>query len=304
MTRDVSRTDVVRGIDDPLDLHIHAIGLSRRSAWSTWSSQAAPLLLMGIALGHQGLALLTPGILEMLRPAVPVALAVLGVTAALGPADRDRWSRPGTYVLTTLVLVAGLAMTVYGRTPVDALATVGQAAVIAALLAGAGWILSSHGASAAERRVFSIATFLLLGGLADYLSVSALLLGWVAAAVWRRVRTAGLDEVRLDASYVQHPITALLMVTAGAQVQLSWPAALFAAAAVCVALVTMLILRPHGARISSTLGGVPLTPGAFAVALAMDAVRLDSRLGTLLSIVVLAAATLDFFSAHIADDAA
>ncbi len=298
MRRESPRTpDVVTAAYDPLDLQVQRLGVSTRSTWSKVSSQGTLLLLAGIALGPQGLSLLTPDILEVLQPTVPVALAVLGVTAVLGSAEPGTYSRRASHLSSAAILVAGLAMAVQQRAVVDAATLIIQSASIAILLAGAGWVLSSRGASDEERRVFSIATFLLLGGVADYLSVSGLLLGWVAAIAWRLVRTPGLADVRLDATYVQHPVTALLLVTAGARVQFSWRIALMAVGTVCLVIAVVLVFRRRHTG-GVTFDSAPLTPAAFAVALAMDAARLNARLATTLSVVVLAASALDVFSSH------
>jgi hypothetical protein len=294
--------DVATATYDPLDLHMQRLGVSRRSTWSKVSSQATLLLLTGIALGPQGLSVLTPEILEVLQPGVPVALAVLGVTVAFGRLEEGAFPRRAARLFSVVILLAGLAMALRQRAPAEALATVSQAACIAILIAGAGWMLSSRGANAEERRVFSMATFLLLGGAADYLSVSGLLLGWVAATAWRLVRTPALADARLDAAYVQHPVTALLLVTAGARVQFSWEIALLALATVGAAIVTALVLRRWWAGRATF--GASLTPAAFVVALAMDAARNDTALVSLLSVVVLAASTLDVFSGQVKDGAA
>jgi len=294
--------EVATATYDPLDLHMQRVGMSRRSTWSKVSSQATLLLLTGIALGPQGLSVLTPEILEVLQPGVPVALAVLGVTAAFGHLEESVFRRRAARLFSVVILLAGLAMAVRQRTPVEALTTVSQAACIAILLAGAGWMLSSRGASAEERRVFSMATFLLLGGVADYLSISGLLLGWVAATAWRLVRSPALADTRLDATYVQHPVTALLLVTAGAGVQFSWEIALLALAAVCAAMVTALVLRRWWA--GRVTFGTSLTPAAFAVAVAMDAAQHDTALVPLLSGIVLAASALDVFSSDVGESAA
>ena len=297
-------TEIARAMYDPLDLHIRRLGVPKRSSWSRLSSQSTLLLLTGVALGPQGLAVLTPAVLEVLRPAVPVALAVLGVSTVLGSTAHGGVPLRHTYPSSFLILVAGLAMAVHQRELVDAAAIIGQAACIAVLLAGAGWMLSSSGARDEERRVFSITIFLLLGGVADYLSVSALLLGWIAATAWQLVQTRQLSEVRLDAAYVQHPMTALLLVTAGARVQLSWQVVLLGVAAVSVTMASVLFFRRRRPIRDMTFGGIPVTPAAFAVALAMDATRLDPRLTMLLSIVVLAASIFDVVSDHLAEDAA
>jgi hypothetical protein len=126
--------------------------------------------------------------------------------------------------------------------------------------------------------------------------VSALLLGWIAATAWRLMPGTGLADVRLDAAYVQHPTTALLLIAAGAMTQVSWLTAAIAVAGCAVVLTALLILRRH-----QSFGvlpfGVPLAPATFVVALVMDAARLEPRLVVGLSTVVLTLSAFDLVSA-------
>jgi hypothetical protein len=253
---------------------------------------ATLLLLTGIVLGPQGLAVLTPGVIEILRPAVAVALTVLGVTMVFG-------RLPSMLILATALLLALL-----NRNAVSALAVAGQAAGIAILLAGAGWMLSSARAGSDERRVFAIAVLLLLGGVADYLSVSALLLGWIAATAWRQMPATGVADVQLDAAYVQHPTTALLLITAGAMAQVSWRATLIAAAGCAVVLAALLVLRWRRSAGVPSFSGVPLVPAAFVVALVMDAARIEPRLAIALPAVVLAMSAFGLVSGFARESAA
>ncbi len=255
---------------------------------------ATLLLLTGIVLGPQGLAVLTAEVIEVLRPAVAVALAVLGVTMVFGPGAYGNFWR--THLPSMLILAGALLLALLHRNAVQSLAVASQAAGIAILLAGAGWMLSSARAGNDERRVFAIAVLLLLGGVADYLSVSALLLGWIAATAWRMMPAKGLADVRLDAAYVQHPTTALLLITAGARAQVSWQVTLIAAAGCAFALAALLVLRRQGSLGVLSFGGVPLAPAVFVVALVMDAARLEPRLAVALSAVVLAVPAFDIVS--------
>jgi hypothetical protein len=184
------------------------------------------------------------------------------------------------------------------------MAVASQAAGIAILLAGAGWMLSSTRTGADDRRVFAIAVLLLLGGVADYLSVSGLLLGWIAATAWRLMPAKGLADMRLDAAYVQHPTTALLLITAGAKAQLSWQVTVLAAAGCAVALAALLVLRRRRSLGVPAFGGVPLGPATFAVVLVMDAARLEPRLVIALSAVVLAVSAFDVMSSLAREQAA
>jgi hypothetical protein len=257
---------------------------------------ATLLLLTGIVLGPQGLAVLTPGVIELLRPAVAVALAVLGVTMVFGAGTYGSVWR--TRLPSMVILAGALSLALLHRNAAEAMTVAAQAAGIAILLAGAGWLLSSARAGSDERRrVFAIAILLLLGGVADYLSVSALLLGWIAATAWRLLPAKGLSDVRLDTGYVQHPTTALLLITAGAMAQVSWRATLIAIAACAIALAVFLIVRQHQHAFGTfSFRGVPPAPAAIVVALLMDAARLEPRLAIALSAVVLAVSAFDALS--------
>jgi hypothetical protein len=200
-----------------------------------------------------------------------------------------------------LILAGALSLALLHRNAAEAMAVAGQAAGIAILLAGVGWILSSDHPGKDERRVFAIAVLLLLGGVADYLSVSALLLGLVAATAWRLMPAKGLADVRLDTAYVQHPTTALLLITAGARAQVSWQVTLIAAVGCAVAL--LLFPRQRSLGVLS-FGGVPLAPATFAVALVTDAARLEPRLAIALSAVVLAVSAFDIMSGLARDQVA
>jgi hypothetical protein len=138
----------------------------------------------------------------------------------------------------------------------------------------------------------SIATLILIGGVADYLSVSAVLLGWVTVSAWRLITTSPLEDARADIAYVQHPAMALLLVVAGAYVRLSWWILLAAAAAVATVPVVALLIRTLHPR-TNLRPLLPVTAAMFAVAVSVDITLLDSRLLPLLSVVVLVAATFD-----------
>ena len=98
-----------------------------------------------------------------------------------------------------------------------AITLVGQAAVIAVLLAGSAWLLLARASSDTEQRVFAIAAMLLVGGAADYLSLSALLSGLMAGAFWRLAGGPAEASLRRDARYVQHSLLVLVLVVAGAR---------------------------------------------------------------------------------------
>jgi hypothetical protein len=91
------------------------LGAEARRGWRAalgWSATSAPvafLLLTGIALGPQGINLLSASVLPVLNPAVPVALAALGVLVGLGIGERRSMAR---HVLTAATLEAAVILTV------------------------------------------------------------------------------------------------------------------------------------------------------------------------------------------------
>jgi hypothetical protein len=323
--------------------------------------RGALLLLVGAALGPQGLALLTANVLALADPAVPVALAAFGILVALEIGTwpwRDR--RPlwggglqgvfcgaavgaGTFGLAPLVadvapveatalavmlgvcasasstlalrgadvppsrtariveldalvpiVAGGLVMAaVRAPAPLQALWLTLQAAGIALVVAAAGWLLLARLASDTEQRVFSIALLLLLGGLADYLSLSALLAGVIAGAFWHLVGGATRESIGWDLARVQQPLLALVLIVAGARAEFSIDVA---ALAVCYVLlrataklaVGFVMARGLAADATRALGARLLAPGVFGVAFALNAARaIGPEAIPVLSVVVL-----------------
>jgi hypothetical protein len=118
-----SNSDRIGGLDTPLGGSAddagggRADGSERRSlsgwrsvlGWSGTSAPVALLLLAGMALGHQGINLLSSGALPLLNAATPVALAALGVLVGLGVGDRRSLARG---LIAAALLGPALAMLV------------------------------------------------------------------------------------------------------------------------------------------------------------------------------------------------
>src|SRR4030095_14154862 len=105
---DIDRIDAVDVVPPrPLPWHVR-FGLS----WSTGAVPVVLVLLLGVALGPEGLAVLTPEVLRVIDPVLPVAVAALGILAGLEftrPAAPNQWSllrKASTESLLTGVLVA------------------------------------------------------------------------------------------------------------------------------------------------------------------------------------------------------
>ena len=120
----------------------------------------------------------------------PIAIGLLAVA----------WTRPGTpIVLAWFVIRAG---------------------VVAIAIAFAGWLLISQTSSESEQRVFAIGALLLLGGAAAHLEVSALFAGLLAGVCWNAAGGAARDQIGRDMRYLQHPLVVLLLVVAGARLEI------------------------------------------------------------------------------------
>jgi hypothetical protein len=362
-------TSLQLGGYDPLDAQLDDAAMAslrlparasrlRLAGWSATSVPVASLLLVGIALGPRGISLLSPGALSLIDPALPVALAVLGVlvglsldvrwkedwrpfaaalvesgfTAALvgaplvllAPAILTATLLPlpvlamalGLCAASSLAVPAGSAMeprtadrvrgfdailsvvaggallgTIHAGTA--AVSLVGQAAFITVLLAASAWLLLARAGMDTEQRVFAIATMLLVGGVADYLSLSALLSGLVAGMFWQLAGGQARESLRRDALYIQHSLLVLVLVIAGARTEFSLASSALASVYVFLRTAGKLLGGSVAGRIiglaDPRLFGLHLlTPGVFGVALALDAVRAGGPdLDLLLTLVVL-----------------
>jgi hypothetical protein len=344
---------------DPLDAQLHRVGpapagprgampwhLRLGLTWSSGSPPAVLLLLVGAALGPSALDILTPAVLSAIDPALPVALAALGVHTALtvpmSRAARDHallrrasveslftgpivaggillvqmpdlfaptlhaWlialgcgvcaatsarlpSEDGTGAQTAamrlqqldvvLPIVAGGLLLAWARegSMLPALLLAGQAALLAVTVAVAGWLLLSRPVPENESRIFGVAALLLVGGLADYLSLSALLSGLVAGTFWRLVAGGAGDRLRRDVRQLQHPLVALILIVAGAHVQVTSTVLSLALAYLLLRLVGKLaggaLVRRGYRGLPASLGLTLVTPGIFGIALALNTVR-------------------------------
>ena len=119
------------------------------------------------------------------------------------------------------IVVGGLTLALLrDGSSVPAVSLAIQGCAVALVIAVAGWLLLARSSSDTEGRVFSIAMLLLLGGAADYLSLSALLSGLVAGVFLEWMGGPARDSVRRDVLYLQPPLVVLVLVVTGAQVDL------------------------------------------------------------------------------------
>ena len=227
-------------------------------------------------------------------PGWPVAAITLGIAAATSFDAED----------CILPVIAGGLLLAFARetSSIAALLITLEAGAIAALIAGSGWLLLSRISASDEHRVSTMGSALLLGGAADYLSMSALLFGLTAGGCWRLANSAVREHIRRDVAYVAHSLLALVLVMAGAHAMFSIPILAIA--------VGYTVLRACGKLTGSWIAdrvfpGGPhpttqllMTPGAFGVAFALNVVRvMGTGFEPVLTIVVMGTVASSFIAA-------
>jgi len=227
-------------------------------------------------------------------PGWNVAAITLGIAAATSLDAED----------CILPVIAGGLLLAFARetSSISALLITLEAGAIAALIAGSGWLLLSRTSAVDEHRVSTFGSALLLGGAADYLSMSALLFGLTAGGCWRLANSAVREHIRRDAAYVAHSLLALVLVMAGAHAVFSVPAFAIAIGYTVVRASGKLTGRwiadrvfPADARPTAQL---LITPGAFGVAFALNVVRaMGSDFEVVLTVVVIGTVASSFIAA-------
>ncbi len=201
------------------------------------------------------------------------------------------------------IVLGGFALALAHESSVAAAAWLSlQTIAIALAVAAAGWTLITHSSSESEQRVFAVGTVLLLGGVAEVLSVSALLSGMVAGAYWGFHGGPTRDAIARDVRHMQHPLVVLLLLIAGARAGfspvLAAPAIVYLALRV-LAKVTggWLVRRIVGPDVPPHLGMYLLSPGVIAAAFALNAQLVGAGAsGAVLTVVVAASIATDLLS--------
>ena len=214
---------------------------------------------------------------------VALALGLSAATSSSLPPDPTRSSHDVAARLDVhdylLPIVIGGVLLAFLRdpSPAAALLLAAQASLIAVVIAIAGWLLLSQASTPAEQRVCVFASLLLLGGAADYLSMSALFGGLVAGVCWQLAGSAVSEYIRRDVTYVQHSLLVLILLLAGARADFS-PTALTLAIAYVAVRTSGKLLGGWLATLASA--AIPrdtnvhlISPGVFGVAFASNVVR-------------------------------
>lgn len=144
------------------------------------------------------------------------------------------------------------------------------------MLAAAAWLLLTKASTETEERVFAVSALLLVGGVADALSLSALFGGLVAGVFWRLAGRQPRETIRRDVLFVQHPLLVLVLLLAGARAELSPGAWALGAGYLAIRVIaqfagSVLARRVAGTNAPADLWMQLLPPGVFGVAFALNA---------------------------------
>jgi hypothetical protein len=163
---------------------------------------------------------------------------------------------------------------------------------LAIAVAYSAWLLVAQSTSESEQRVFAIGAILLLAGIAEFLSISALWIGLVSGVVWNLARGSARERIAAEIRYMQHPLVMLLLLIAGARARSSGSVAFL-----IVIYTALRVIGKVGAgrvlrwivprKLPPNFGLSLLSPGVIAVAFALNVLNANADgAGALLSIVV------------------
>lgn len=245
------------------------------------ASSAEAAVTMTVVAGAIFFLLGTWGIPLSLEPRiVAVALGVCAAASAAPPitAGDEQARRIAARVADLDDVLPILA----GAFVVATLSSVGMPALLGVLapigiglaLAAAGWLLFEH-SEGAERGVYVLGIIALLGGCAAYLSVSPLLAGMAAGWLW--ALTSGHTDavVRRELRKVQHPLILLLLIAAGASLEVSTAGIWLFAPYVVFRVAGKLMGGWFASRMApgvapSDLGAYLVSPGVIGIAFALN----------------------------------
>ena len=261
---------------------------TRAPDWWATPPRAALLLLLGFVLGPHGLDVLRASAVTTLAPLLPIALASLGMLLVLNGSRHAARELLGLIVPLGLLFVLAPDLIHANAFPERGWRAL-QACGAAVLVGGAGALLLADTTRIA-RRVYLLGIVLLLGGVADFVSASALLCGAAGSLVIARFASRLGDGIMTDLQYFGRPLATAVLLLAGAQIEISDETVLLAAAWA----LTVVVWR----RASTSQVHV----GIYSVAVALDVAHgFGDDLAPLISagaLAVIAIQGIAFFSAH------
>lgn len=214
----------------------------------------------------------------------------LGVAASVSSAGAPEHVGSETHTLATRIADLDDGLSVVAGAIVVAAVSAPNAGIVQTLAytvaigiagGGVGWLLFERAHSAAERAVFVGGALALIGGAAEYMQSSPLLAGMIAGLCWRLLPGEADRVIRLDVSRFQHPLVILLLVTAGALVELTTLVIWLLVPFVIFRLTGKVIGAAVAARMApplqtADLAAYLLPPGLLGIALAFNFLQVSS----------------------------
>ena len=213
--------------------------------------------------------------------AVAAAVSAAGVSADdAGPIERIATAVADLDDAGALVAGAIVTAAIASPSPGATLRIVLFTALVGLLAGIAGWLLFERARSEAERGVFVLGSLALLGGAADYMQCSPLLAGMVAGLSWTLLPGRADRIVRGDVGRFQHPLVLLLLVSAGALIQVTALAVWLLAPFVVFRLAGKVIGAWAAARLlpltAGDLAAYLVPPGLLGIALAINFLQISA----------------------------
>lgn len=288
---------VLTHLDPAVTVALAAIGIFIGMGLETGERQNRRLLAAASVQAFLTIATVTAATLWLMSQwglrldlASGVVAAVLGVAASVSSASApDRLgdvhrliTRIADFDDVVSVVAGAIAVAAIGATGLEhGLMRFGQVISVGLLAGVAGWLLFERAHSVAERGVFVIGALALLGGAAEYVNGSPLLAGMVAGFCWTRLPGRADRIIRNDVSRFQHPLVILLLVVAGALVELT-PLAIWLLAPFIVFRLAGKVIGAWAASWlvpplrAGDLAAYLLAPGLLGIGLALNFVQVSS----------------------------
>ncbi|MDQ3418832.1 MAG: hypothetical protein M3541_08630 [Acidobacteriota bacterium] len=222
----------------------------------------------------------------------PMVALTLGVCASASAApsveEHDTTARRVAARVADLddvlpIVLGGVALSLLGGGERAALVDLGLSIGIGLGVAASGWLLFELSAGA-ERDVFVLGTLALLGGAAAYLDLSPLLTGMSAGWLWAQAPGQTEHVVAAHLRKVQHPLVVILLVTAGAGLEVSMAGIWLFAPYVVFRTVGKLTGGWMASRLApgvtpSDLGAYLIPPGVIGIAFALNVLQVAPGAG-------------------------
>jgi len=260
------------------------VGRPREIVWLAAASLEAVLTMLFVGVG----VFIAQTRVPVLEPPVWSLMLAFGVASAVSSTTgNESPDRPSSFATRVADLDAVLPIVLGGLVlasmrqgfSVAALWMVAQSALIAVLIALAGWLLVAHASVESEELVFVAGTLLLLGGAATYLAMSALWVGLIAGIMWNLAGGPARDRIDCHMRFLQHPLVVLLLIVAGARLEfVHWVPGLVAVYVICrIAgkLAGGWVINRLVCDLPVNLGRRLLAPGVMAVAFALNVLQAE-----------------------------